>query len=282
MRPATLINQDEYALMDAIILEKEPPRNHHLNVHRATIDDAYDVYLQHFATLASSARSAITDAMVDCKEALRNCYSSQTASAKNAIRRIFNEQQDELKQLCPYCMIDTPSTIDHYIGQSEYPEYAILVHNLIPCCYKCNNVKRENWRTGQVRQFIHFYNDGAWLNHRFLFAAIDWPLGDAAPLVQFSLQQPDTIDNNSYQTIVQHFNRLRLLTKYQQQARSELSTTIEKCRASVQNGFNVQVLRVMMAAEKQSLAARFGQNYWRPVLLETLAANLDLIMERLQ
>ena len=44
----------------------------------------------------------------------------------------FRRLQDVAK--CPYCLLNTPNTLDHYFDKSDYPDYSVYTPNLVPCC----------------------------------------------------------------------------------------------------------------------------------------------------
>ncbi|MDU6483225.1 MAG: HNH endonuclease domain-containing protein [Paeniclostridium sordellii] len=54
--------------------------------------------------------------------------------------------------VCPYCNREfinnrinkTSAQIDHFFPRSKYPIFAISLFNLVPSCYTCNHIKREN------------------------------------------------------------------------------------------------------------------------------------------
>ena len=55
--------------------------------------------------------------------------------------------------VCPYCNRDfinnrssenASAQLDHFYPKTRYPIFAICLSNLVPSCYTCNHIKREN------------------------------------------------------------------------------------------------------------------------------------------
>lgn len=56
-------------------------------------------------------------------------------------------------QKCPYCSINEPSQLDHYMDKGNYGQLATCRLNLVPLCGTCNWLKED--RT--YKDFIHPY-----------------------------------------------------------------------------------------------------------------------------
>lgn len=54
---------------------------------------------------------------------------------------------------CPYCSINQPTTLDHYMPESQYKALAVCRLNLVPMCGTCNNLKS----TKPFANFVHCY-----------------------------------------------------------------------------------------------------------------------------
>ncbi|WP_421182188.1 HNH endonuclease [Aeromonas dhakensis] len=71
---------------------------------------------------------------------------------------------------CPACgEPGKPTTLDHYLPQSIYPELSITFENLTPMCDKCQRLKDNNILTDDGRKlFIHPYYDQIEIVHIML------------------------------------------------------------------------------------------------------------------
>lgn len=54
---------------------------------------------------------------------------------------------------CPYCSINQPTTLDHYMPESQYEAIAVCRMNLVPMCGRCNNLKLAK----PFQNFVHCY-----------------------------------------------------------------------------------------------------------------------------
>src|ERR1700722_2450102 len=74
---------------------------------------------------------------------------------------------------CPLCTVGRVSTLDHYLPQGSFPEFAILPLNLVPACSVCQSNKRQLYREADEPMFLHLYFDDLPLDERYLFADVD-------------------------------------------------------------------------------------------------------------
>ena len=44
--------------------------------------------------------------------------------------------------ICPYCGLNEPDTLDHFLPKTAHPLLSITLYNLIPCCNNCNHKKK--------------------------------------------------------------------------------------------------------------------------------------------
>ncbi|WP_127131187.1 HNH endonuclease [Pseudoflavitalea rhizosphaerae] len=230
--------------------------------------NGYEDYLTDFPVLQGRGDSLIGLAEEEQRRALNGCYFNKTKSFKAIIEKIYNSQPNVLKGYCPYCMLGEPETIDHYIGKEEFPEYSILVKNMIPCCFDCNTLKRVNWRTGNNRNFIHYYND-LFLHNRFLYASLQYQVGSAVPLIDFYLQRPVGMNVSDFTIVENHFRALNLRKRYQGRSNSQFSTQTRSIQISLRSG----VLNPAHYLNDLAVNSRidFGVNFWEAALYEAMA-----------
>lgn len=267
---------NEIVALGTIADEKNNPAKTTLKAIINRIENCYEQYLNNFHTLEGKVKSAILNTENEEKIALQLCYSSETRTFKYIRGKIFDIQPNSLKALCPYCLLNRPKTLDHYIGQSEFPEYSILQRNLIPCCFDCNNKKGEEWRYNKKRRFIHFYNDH-FLNHSFLKARLIYTKGSIIPKIDFYLSKPAAMNNSDFKIVKFHFKDLQLLNEYNMRANTLVSSEITVMKESVINGITKQNIINSLISRANALANDFGINYWFAEMYITLATNKKLI-----
>lgn len=238
---------------------------------------SYDNYLSNFQLICAQALSEFDENTEEVeRDTLQLCYSSSTASFNYFKAQIITNQPAALKTLCPYCMIDRPRTLDHYIGQSEFPEFSILTRNLVPCCWDCNNVKRAGWRDGINRRYINFYDD-QFLIFPFLTGDLVVSPGDLIPSICFRLERPQEISLQEFAIIESHFLHLNLLEQYDLKANSRLSTEITTIKGYINDGMDDPDIQESLLSRFNEFATGFGINYWEAVVYKTLSDNLPLI-----
>jgi hypothetical protein len=275
MLNSTYLNCNEPILFQTVIKDKRNPARALLGAMFPTILDCYQQYLENFPTLEVKLLSEFNGPPHAANaEALKSCYEIATTVFEYIRGRIFSSQEGPLRALCPYCMLDRPKTLDHYVGMSEFPEYAILCRNLIPCCWSCNHKKNENWRLHHQRRYIHFYND-QFLHYRFLSAEMICTAGETVARIVYSLHQPDGMPDEAFRIVSTHFQDLELLREYSLRAvdyvsseRDMLDLHLQKPRGEV---------RQNLLDRHASLANTYGRNYWLAVFYEAMAGDVRLL-----
>lgn len=275
---ANYLRYNEFILLNTIINEKNEPGKSDLILKQATLAQAYTKYLNAFNTIEIMLLSHF-DTQQLAKDTLGLCYSSRgiNSTFKYVRGKIFSSQPKTLLAWCPYCLINEPETIDHYVGKTEFPEYAVLLKNLIPCCFSCNNIKDKKWRFAFKRRFIHFYND-TFIAHRFLHCDLVFTVGNYLPKIQYFLIKDPNITLDEFAIIQSHFSDLDLLNRYSKRAGVIFSTELANLQNSYRNkGVNIAVLINELAGQQHSKALEFGINYYESVLFGAMANSLEFI-----
>jgi hypothetical protein len=271
------LNYNENIVFNTIAEEKNDPAWSALRPAGLRVGNAYNSYLQHFQLIQSKHRSdfvpPVDDNVID---ALKSCYDSPTQSFKIIKGKIFAVQPGRLKDLCPYCLLDRPRTLDHYVAKADFPEYSVLIKNLIPCCYDCNQKKDDDWRNNRLRRFIHFYTD-QFLHHSFLHAKLIYPRGSRIPRILFSLTQPHGMAAADFRIVKMHFKDLKLLYAYNTRANQMVSSEIEVMRQGLLRGNSKAHLVAGLLDRANAEEAALGVNYWNAILYRTIANNTRLI-----
>lgn len=266
------IGENEFQTFEKIITEKNNPGRIVLNGIKHRVESCYEQYLNRFNELETKQSSEFTEQEIDERRHLQGCYSSLTVTGKSIRASIFSEQPTVLKMFCPFCLLDKPRTLDHYIGQDEFPEYSFLVKNLVPCCYDCNQIKTTRWRQNNRRRFIHFYNDNLF-DKQFLFAEL--AITANTPVINLSIVKPQGMTNEDFQIIECHFEDLNLFQQYKERSNSTLSTELKKIKKLLNLGFtNEQIIAQLQTSEK-SYAEDYGLNYWKSVMFQCMSQKVD-------
>ncbi|PEC36490.1 hypothetical protein COF54_09050 [Bacillus toyonensis] len=197
------------------------------------------------------------------QDCLEGCYNTETVGKKKLIALIKGNLGIHSTALCCYCGISRPTTIDHYLPKSVFPEYSVYSYNLIPCCAECNNLKSQDWidPVTNNRLFVNFYFDDV-PDDIYLFARIISK--NNSYLVEYYYNQP----NNSeiYNIINTHLTRLNITTRLEEIANSHLDSVYHQNQAALYAGTTPDDLKMLLRLNNQTLERIHGKNFWEVVL----------------
>lgn len=205
--------------------------------------------------------------LLEISPELRACYGGKTNSLLALKKAIKAAQPNRQLKYCPYCGTTTNETHDHYLPAVDFPEFAVNALNLIPCCFRCNAIKDDDWMDafGQ-RRYLHFYLDEIpdvdFLNVDLIVQPPFVGVG-----ARFRIQQAG-MDDVVWDLLQRHFERLHLIERYNESANDEIAEMLESCaNYSATGGPDV---RAFLRSQAVSAREVFGCNHWRAVLLYAL------------
>jgi hypothetical protein len=172
---------------------------------------------------------------------------------------------------CPYCGQGQVTTLDHYLPQTDYPEFSILPLNLIPSCSDCNKRKLDEYRGNNAALFLHAYLDSWPDDTRFLFATIF--VVDQDVFADFRVNPPCSLDTSLQGRLVSHFDRLNLREYYGVEAINEISERRTVIEELIRTGVPPVAVSALLRRDAVGVANSQGRNHWKFVLLEALAAD---------
>lgn len=160
-----------------------------------------------------SACKALTSAQKN-NELYCNLYSLYDSTSEHC--KTFKKLiKDISKTKCPYCSLDTPSHIDHYLPRSVFPEYSVFSLNLIFSCSICNSgYKGDDYINAQgERLFINPYFDT--FIETIPFLKCDIIINDSYPKFKFKIDNTLQVQYTyEYKIIKNHFDKLNLESRY--------------------------------------------------------------------
>lgn len=234
----------------------------------------YSEYEKQKLSLEKISDSKITNKLD--KKSLESCYNrnSEGYLEGEVVVKILEIQSAQHKNSCPYCGIDKPRTIDHYLPKSEYPEFSIYPPNLIPCCPRCNSKKSDDWRKNGKRIFINYYFDSL-PDEQFLFASLKYEKNnfDKIPLVTFEIKNNGNISKKDFSLIERHFNKLDLLKEYSEYVEEELSNIHDEI--SHNTHIPKKEHKETLERRAHTFARKYGVNYWKACLYNAVIASED-------
>jgi 5-methylcytosine-specific restriction endonuclease McrA len=175
--------------------------------------------------------------------------------------KIINKQPMLLRGECQYCNIGEPNTFDHYLPKTEFPEYSALSINLIPCCATCNMEKGEEWLQEGHRRIINFYYDRL---PNVIYLNCDIRFRNNDPVAVFTINAA-AIPVNIRNVIVNHFDDLKLLERYQSRSNSEI-TDVYNTIVGFAGILNRAQVQAQLQLEAQTMMNSKGHNYWRAII----------------
>ena len=204
------------AILDAIEIQMESCYNDYENavnsasVHNLSSHGFVDPEKEHLKKLYKSD--------CDIAKKIRLHHSTFTSTTK----RVYNNK-------CPYCTLSEPNTIEHILPKEKYPEFAVHLYNLIPCCSKCNGHKSEAVRDHYRLPYTInvYYHDPEYCQFLEANCSID-PNG--YPSFKYRLAFPKNADPTLTAIVTNHFNRLHLIKRYDEEViknYSEIELTIK-------------------------------------------------------
>lgn len=240
--------------------------------------DRYTKYEELLPDLQGISDSEITN--IEDKNALESCYNRNEKGYLEGfvVSKIISQQTVQHKNSCPYCGIDKPRTIDHYLPKSIYPEFSIFPPNLIPCCGYCNSKKKDRWQKNGERLFINLYYDDI-PNDKFLFAEFHFSENKINPVPTISYQiNLEGINGNIKVILANHYKELKLTDEYSLSVEEEISNIYDEIKHNTHKSIEFHKSNIKIRLD--TFVRKYGVNYWKSALLEALL-DCDEFFERI-
>ncbi|WP_394557660.1 HNH endonuclease [Priestia aryabhattai] len=243
--------------------------------------DRYIQYQSNVQYLENISGSSIVDDKD--KKALESCYNRNAKGylEGEVVAKIIKIQSVQHKNRCPYCGIDKPRTIDHYLPKSFFPEFSIYPPNLIPCCGHCNGKKNDRWIEDDERLFINLYYDELPKDEKFLHTTLIFNTEEKSnliPTITFSLSNSGNINPVLFKRIESHYEKLGLLVEYSQIVEEEISNIYDKLICNLEISLDLHIDNLKM--EHRTIVRKYGVNHWKASFLDGLI-NCPIFFERI-
>lgn len=213
-----------------------------------------------------TASSASADAL---KDALINLYISASLGSAHGDHIIPIRDND--LAYCPYCFsISRPTTLDHYLPKSTYPEFAVYPCNLVPMCSKCQLVKGENCidSTGN-KMFIHPYYD-AIFGTRLLAIQIDPPFDVPAAV---SVIPHGSLSAPWVDLVSRHIQNINVDTRYRKVFSVEYTRLRKNVAYARRKGRNPADIIDQFLFDARNIS----ENCWSSILYDHALSNTGLL-----
>jgi 5-methylcytosine-specific restriction endonuclease McrA len=215
-----------------------------------------------------------SNAMQLIASSLRSCYDGETRRLRELKDSIAEVQGIRVLKYCPLCGITSVATHDHYMPATLFPELAVHPLNLVPCCFKCNTTKGDDWLDEDGnRLYVYAYSD---LIPAEAFLDVELKTSQSATGVGalFSITRPNRFSKKAWAIIESHFERLKLIERYTDFANDEIAEILADCKIYNTNG-GVDVRRFLRQRARER-AVIYGESHWRSILMRELASARSL------
>lgn len=198
----------------------------------------------------------------DQSSALKLCYDSKTkplSELKDKLWKHLRDHHEVNLQICPYCLLNPPSTWDHYLPQSIYPEFSVLPINLVYVCADCNKIKLNDNHSYHL-DYIHpyFYPTG---DVTILQCSIN--VNQSGKLViNFYSAHQDANFSKLVDIGTKHVRNLDLERLYQTDSGSLISTFIAEIRRDFPSGITKDKIKSIIENKFQMVEVNLGPNAW--------------------
>lgn len=210
--------------------------------------------------------------------------STTAQSIKGELITIYGSPPKELKKIldlwrenhefkcCPYCGdLGIPPTLDHFLPKDYFPEYSILLNNLVPCCSKCQPKKGNKYITNKTRLFYHpiFQSDEIKLS-RYIQITIT----DSGYLNGERIFTPNVnLRDNAPNTLKLHFHKLGI----KERLTSFCNREIRRYKKLKDEGKNKGIEESIYLTLSRLSELREDRNNWDRIFCISLLENKDFL-----
>lgn len=160
---------------------------------------------------------------------------------------------------CPYCSVNAPQQLDHYMDKSAYGQLAVCRLNLVPLCGTCNNRKGEKTYTDFVHPYYQQFPQAD-------FLVADCKIVKNRVVAIFSINRVALNDNALADKIEKQIVHIRLRQRLQKAMTEFLSQIfLSFC------GSTDAELKAFLHQHLLKTSAMYGRNDWRTALLRGLS-----------
>lgn len=161
---------------------------------------------------------------------------------------------------CPYCSINAPQQLDHYMDKNDYGQLATCRLNLVPLCATCNNLKGKT----SYKEFTHPYYQ-KFPKADFLVA--DCKVQNNHLVVKFRIDPMVITDVKLRAKLNNQISHIHLCHRLQKAVNEFLLTHFMYCV-----GFSDISLKTYLQKLFDNMNVMYGRNDWRTALLRGLLA----------
>ncbi|EAQ66788.1 hypothetical protein MED121_12710 [Marinomonas sp. MED121] len=189
------------------------------------------------------------------------------------LHRILGSMRDNHKlPFCPCCgEPGKPGTLDHYLPQSIYPEFSIVLENLTPMCTDCQELKGNKVKDiNGNKKFIHPYYDP--IDEVLIELNISPPFENPSA---FIADVPHCTPEPLKLLVSRHIKEIDFVNRFEEYCSNEysdlLATLAEEKEDETREPLIKTITRFFNKARKQS------ENRWEAIFYRGVLNNIDLL-----
>ncbi|MGX1348009.1 hypothetical protein AB7M49_001585 [Bradyrhizobium elkanii] len=203
------------------------------------------------------------------KSDLTKLYTQYFVPEGKPARRLYQDIKVAAGGKCPLCGgVGHVRTLDHYLPKANFPLYAVMPTNLVPCCRDCNSEKLNAFAVVKGNQTLHPYFDHErFFNEKWIHARV---IPTTPPVLEYFVVPPDDWHEDDKSRVRSHFVEYGLAEKFSVEAAADLPETIQTRRTTM-SAHSAQEFSRYLAEKGQT--ATLPVNNWRRVMFSTLAAD---------
>lgn len=206
------------------------------------------------------AKGYATDAelipMVGKKDIIKNLY--EVKFQKKHRLRYIREDLMSAVSVCPYCGLNEPSQLDHFMDKAAYGQLACCRLNLVPLCGVCNNRKHNEPFTNFVHAYYDSYDDTDFLKTQITVK--NNKIGFIMSIDTAAISNPDLARRTEYQ-----FNKISLNGRFKKAGITYLIDYIKGLRCRTDRS-----LKTALNAKYRHNLAKYRRNHWRTSIIRGL------------
>ncbi|BDU23402.1 hypothetical protein [Flavobacterium sp. GSB-24] len=207
------------------------------------------------------------------KSDLLKLYNYKSKLIQNLRTEITTTNTGRIMNTCQNCTLSEINSFDHILPKEEFCEFVVNPLNLFPSCTICNSYKSQFWRENGRRLYLNLYLDRL-PDSQYLFVDIEYN-NDTFGL-RFYLENRFGIDENLFNLIESHYNRLHLLERFSRNSDKVITPLQNKIKPYIDHLSMEEI--IAMTTQTANLNRNvFGMNYWESILELALISNENFI-----
>lgn len=204
------------------------------------------------------------------KQTLINLYSPDEGKTPYDILEELRRGHNLL--FCPCCgEPGKPTTLDHYLPKTMYPELAVIIANLTPMCNECQQNKSSDYfDANRNKIYIHPYFDPI----EQVNLSIDIKEPYATPTFELTILENG--DNNEfYELLKRHINGVKFSERFDEFCRNEYMALLRTMSLERQDAEPDRASKIIRRFKRQHESQ--SPNRWEAIFYRGILNNTEIL-----